>query len=138
MEEGEYGESETATCLFELFTGLKDIHSRSITHRDLKLENLIFAEKDNLSSLRIADFGLAKKMKTARGKLVEQCGTPAYVAPEVRPRVIYSHSHHLTSLHITCASAALTRFFSFSFSFCPFPSFHQQLHRPLTVKTASL
>lgn len=83
MEEGEYGEADTAKCMFELLTGLKSIHERSITHRDLKLENLIFAEPNDLASLRIADFGLAKKMKTARGKLVEQCGTPAYVAPEV-------------------------------------------------------
>uniref|UniRef100_A0A7S0STZ7 cGMP-dependent protein kinase n=1 Tax=Mantoniella antarctica TaxID=81844 RepID=A0A7S0STZ7_9CHLO len=83
MDEGEYGESDTATLLYELFTGLESIHARSITHRDLKLENLIFAERNNLSSLRIIDFGLAKKMKTARGKLVLQCGTAAYVAPEV-------------------------------------------------------
>lgn len=83
MEEGEYDEADTAMCMFQLFTGLKSIHERSITHRDLKLENLIFAEPNDLTSLRIADFGLAKKMKTARGKLVEQCGTPAYVAPEV-------------------------------------------------------
>ena len=83
MDKGEYSEKDSATTMFELLMGLKDIHARAITHRDLKLENLIFAEPNNLKSLRIADFGLAKKMKTARGKLVDQCGTPAYVAPEV-------------------------------------------------------
>ena len=36
-----------------------------------------------LETLRIADFGLAKKMKTARARLTSQCGTPAYIAPEV-------------------------------------------------------
>ena len=49
----------------------------------MKLENLILAEKGDLHTLRIADFGLAKKMKTSRGKLSAQCGSPAYVAPEV-------------------------------------------------------
>ena len=88
MTHGEFDEPQAARCVYELLKGLASIHARSITHRDVKLENLIFAEKDSdggpsLSSLRIADFGLAKKMKTARGRLVAQCGTPAYVAPEV-------------------------------------------------------
>lgn len=83
MDSGTFSEQDCAKVMFQLFKGLVSIHARSITHRDLKLENLIFAEKNRLDSLRIADFGLAKKMKTARGRLVAQCGTPAYVAPEV-------------------------------------------------------
>ena len=78
--------------------GLETMHAKNMAHRDLKLENLIFAEKGRvvdrvtrvvdknlvkLETLRIADFGLAKKMKTARARLTSQCGTPAYIAPEV-------------------------------------------------------
>lgn len=83
MELGSYNEKDAATIMKQLFTGLESVHSKSMAHRDLKLENLILAKKKDLSSLRIADFGLAKKMKTARGKLSAQCGSPAYVAPEV-------------------------------------------------------
>lgn len=83
LDHGELSENDAAVIIFELLAGLKEIHARAISHRDLKLENLIFAEPNDLSSLRIADFGLAKKMKTARGKLTMQCGTPAYVAPEI-------------------------------------------------------
>jgi len=83
MELGSYNEKDAATIMKQLFKGLESIHSKSMAHRDLKLENLILAEKKDLRSLRIADFGLAKKMKTARGKLSAQCGSPAYVAPEV-------------------------------------------------------
>ena len=83
MELGHYTEKDAAVIMKQLFTGLISVHSKNITHRDLKLENLILAEKGDLSSLRIADFGLAKKMKTSRGKLSAQCGSPAYVAPEV-------------------------------------------------------
>lgn len=83
MELGHYTELDAVTVMKQLFTGLISIHAQNITHRDLKLENLILAESGNLSSLRIADFGLAKKMKTSRGKLSAQCGSPGYVAPEV-------------------------------------------------------
>ena len=83
MRLGHYTEKDAAVIMKQLFTGLVSVHSKNITHRDLKLENLILAEKGDLHTLRIADFGLAKKMKTSRGKLSAQCGSPAYVAPEV-------------------------------------------------------
>ena len=83
LETGGLEEGDAARVMKELLEGMRDIHDRSITHRDLKLENIIMARRDDFKSLRIADFGLAKKMKTARSKMAEQCGTPAYVAPEV-------------------------------------------------------
>ena len=100
--EGVFCERDAAMIMHRLFIGLQTMHAKNVTHRDLKLENLIFAEKGRvvyddsstasnsvskkrvkLDSLRIADFGLAKKMKTARARLTSQCGTPAYIAPEV-------------------------------------------------------
>jgi protein serine kinase H len=99
--EGVFRERDAAMIMHRLFIGLQTMHAKNVTHRDLKLENLIFAEKGRvvydgrtassavdkkrvkLDSLRIADFGLAKKMKTARARLTSQCGTPAYIAPEV-------------------------------------------------------
>ena len=94
-KEGTFGERDAAVIMHRLFVGLETLHAKNMAHRDLKLENLIFAEKGrvfenavdenrvNLETLRIADFGLAKKMKTARARLTSQCGTPAYIAPEV-------------------------------------------------------
>jgi calcium/calmodulin-dependent protein kinase I len=35
------------------------MHSFGLMHRDLKPENLLFMQKDDLSTLKIADFGLA-------------------------------------------------------------------------------
>lgn len=55
-----------------------------ITHRDLKLENLLLqrpAHENDIPSVKIADFGLAKKMKESQMQTI--CGTPQYVAPEV-------------------------------------------------------
>jgi serine/threonine protein kinase len=51
-------------------------------HRDLKPDNIMFQDRDNLGTLKIVDFGLATST------LVEtypfpKCGTPGYVAPEI-------------------------------------------------------
>lgn len=34
---------------------------RGVVHRDLKLENLLLVSTDDISQIKIADFGLAKK-----------------------------------------------------------------------------
>ena len=53
---------------------------RNVSHRDLKLENLLLATPDDITCVKIADFGLAKRSADAMSTV---CGTPQYVAPEV-------------------------------------------------------
>ncbi|CAN6182299.1 unnamed protein product [Urochloa humidicola] len=57
-------------------------HRRGVAHRDLKPENLLL---DEAGRLKVTDFGLAALPEQLRhdGLLHTQCGTPAYVAPEV-------------------------------------------------------
>lgn len=49
-------------------------------YRDLKPENIVLS-KGNRGHLKLVDFGFAKALKTL--KTATNCGTPAYVAPEV-------------------------------------------------------
>jgi calcium-dependent protein kinase len=65
------------------------MHSKNIMHRDIKPENIVLEKSNNLTTLKIVDFGLAtytslKKyyLKLYRFKY-PKCGTPGYVAPEV-------------------------------------------------------
>ena len=51
-------------------------------HRDLKPENLIFADS-NIKSIKIADFGLALKLKSDSALEFLKCGSPGYIAPEI-------------------------------------------------------
>lgn len=61
--------------------GLKYIHSKSVIHRDIKLENILL---DNLGVVKICDFGVSKLLvEGPNEKTSECCGTPAYMAPEV-------------------------------------------------------
>ncbi|GMH45008.1 hypothetical protein BSKO_12965 [Bryopsis sp. KO-2023] len=73
-------EASTRKIFRQLIEGIGYLHSKNVTHRDLKLENILLERKDDLESIKIADFGLAKQ--TAR-PLQTMCGTLYYVAPEV-------------------------------------------------------
>lgn len=50
-------------------------------HRDLKPENILFQYKDDITSLKLADFGLAAFIDQTP-YLYAKCGTPGFVAPE--------------------------------------------------------
>jgi len=79
--EAHYSEADARLIFKQLIAGVKYLHDIGIVHRDLKLENLLLTKKGDLSTIKIADFGLAKKY--AQSQLSTICGTPQYVAPEV-------------------------------------------------------
>lgn len=54
-----------------------------IVHRDLKLENMVMLNERDDSPVKIADFGLSKFF-SPETVLSTMCGSPQYVAPEVR------------------------------------------------------
>ena len=76
------------------------LHSKRITHRDLKLENLLLADRADLGSVRLADFGLARAPRfpgDAADVMRLVCGTPTYVAPEIITGRPYGHAVDLWS-----------------------------------------
>ncbi|KAJ6694906.1 CBL-INTERACTING PROTEIN KINASE 16 [Salix koriyanagi] len=66
----------------QLICAVDYCHSRGVSHRDLKPENLLLDDKQDL---KVSDFGFSAlpEQKWNDGLLHTQCGTPAYVAPEV-------------------------------------------------------
>lgn len=57
------------------------MHAKQFVHRDLKLENILYATKDENSELKLVDFGLSNKLSS--GELHTMIGTPIYISPEM-------------------------------------------------------
>jgi len=62
-----------------LIEGLNHCHTRGILHRDIKLDNVLL---NSTGELKICDFGVSKIVHKGE-RMTEQCGTPAYIAPEI-------------------------------------------------------
>ena len=52
----------------KLFWAVNYLHTKNIVHRDLKLENVVYATKDQNAEIKIIDFGLSKKLNFRSSK----------------------------------------------------------------------
>ncbi|CAN1828753.1 Serine/threonine-protein kinase ATG1t [Linum perenne] len=79
---GRVQENTARRFMQQLGAGLEVLNSHSIVHRDLKPENILLTGKSDDLVLKIADFGLSRRMHP--GNHAETvCGSPLYMAPEV-------------------------------------------------------
>ncbi|KAF9785698.1 kinase-like protein [Thelephora terrestris] len=75
-------ESEAKYIMFQILTGVKYLHDKKISHRDLDLkpENILLCNPGPYPHIQIADFGLARPK--AYQKTMNVCGTVSYLPPE--------------------------------------------------------
>jgi len=60
------------------------LHSNEIVHRDLKPDNILISDPNDLSSLKVADFGLSAKYEYK--DIInenDQVGTLIFMSPEL-------------------------------------------------------
>eukprot|EP00192_Tetraselmis_astigmatica_P004882 CAMPEP_0117682720 /NCGR_PEP_ID=MMETSP0804-20121206/19866_1 /TAXON_ID=1074897 /ORGANISM="Tetraselmis astigmatica, Strain CCMP880" /LENGTH=436 /DNA_ID=CAMNT_0005492963 /DNA_START=43 /DNA_END=1350 /DNA_ORIENTATION=+ len=77
---------EDARCVMQgILLGLQHMHSKGISHRDLKLENVLIMRPDDwqVTDIRLADFGLSKLLTSENGGEHTVCGTALYMPPEM-------------------------------------------------------
>ncbi len=79
ITKGHLTEIESLKLFQQLINTLLYLHSQNITHRDIKIDNMLL---DRNGDLKLVDFGLSTKYKD--NELLNQpCGTVVYAAPEV-------------------------------------------------------
>lgn len=86
VKQKKYLSEEEARPIFrQIVYGLAHIHSRNVLHRDIKLDNILL---DSDGGVKICDFGVSKIID--KHKIInDQCGTPAYIAPEIITNLVF-------------------------------------------------
>ena len=64
----------------QIILGIQYVNHKGVLHRDIKLDNILLTSEGDV---KICDFGVSKIIQNKNQLQKEQCGTPAYIAPEV-------------------------------------------------------
>ncbi|XP_031632215.1 serine/threonine-protein kinase fused [Contarinia nasturtii] len=84
---------------WNLLSALYYLHSHGVIHRDLKPQNVLLNNHQNIDemSAKLCDFGLARQMPKETYLLTSVKGTPLYMAPEVMDVALYDERADLWS-----------------------------------------
>jgi serine/threonine protein kinase len=80
---GAYTEEQAWKLLHDLLGALKDAHSASVLHMDIKPSNVLLTRDDQIG-FALTDFGISQGAQTSGGLQSVGMGTPYYYAPEQR------------------------------------------------------
>lgn len=78
---GPVSESIAQKWMQQLACGLKELKSKKIMHRDLKLQNILLTAESTSAAVKLADFGMSKVMD--EDLTTTRLGSPIYMAPEM-------------------------------------------------------
>ena len=92
-------EEEASIILQRILSAIEYLHSKQICHRDIKPNNIMLSRENDLTSIKIIDFGLSTQNFD---KLLNTnyCGTYIYMAPELIEKKLYFISVDIWSIGI--------------------------------------
>ncbi|CAG8241173.1 unnamed protein product [Penicillium nalgiovense] len=77
-------EAEAKEIAYQILDGLSMMHENGFAHRDLKPSNiLIKSHPPDKWWIKLADFGITKRIEESHGQSTTLKGTPRYFAPEI-------------------------------------------------------
>lgn len=75
------------TIIKQLLNAIAYCHEMGIIHRDIKPENILLKNRNDISTIKLIDFGLSKRntqpLPRQALKTTTKVGTPYYIAPEI-------------------------------------------------------
>ena len=75
-------DSTVKVYFYQLLKGVEYLHSKSITHRDIKPTNILMMSKQEICRLKLTDFGCSKIFEKTHS-MHSLVGTKIYSAPEI-------------------------------------------------------
>lgn len=75
-------EEQSRFVFFQVTEAVRYLHSKGITHRDIKPDNVLLKDTDEYTLVKLTDFGLSKII-TEGTVMKSLIGTPNFVAPEI-------------------------------------------------------
>jgi serine/threonine protein kinase len=94
-----YTEKDARDLTVTLLKAVNSIHKAGIAHQDIKPQNLLLISKDNNASIKVGDFGFARRVHTPES-LTTRFGTPTYVAPEILKNIPHDERVDLWSIGV--------------------------------------
>ncbi|PIA18853.1 serine-threonine protein kinase [Coemansia reversa NRRL 1564] len=104
-EYGRFTEEDAVKLIRCGFESIAYLHSHNIVHRDIKPENLIFLDETENAPLMLADFGIARIMKSDDEVLNTLCGSFGYAAPEILLRLGHGKPVDIWSMGVVTFSS---------------------------------
>lgn len=80
LEKGPIEPAKAQKIFTQLVGAVSYVHGKSCVHRDLKLENILL---DNHENVKLVDFGFTREYEGKSSYLQTWCGTVCYSAPEM-------------------------------------------------------
>ena len=86
----DFSDEEASQLIKGIFEAVLYLHSNEIVHRDLKPDNILLSDPNDLSTLKLADFGLSAKYEHQSMADTDQVGTLIFMSPELIQKKRYS------------------------------------------------
>ncbi|KAJ1896825.1 Calmodulin-dependent protein kinase cmk2 [Coemansia sp. IMI 209127] len=101
---GRFTEEDAAKLMRCGFDSIAYLHKHNVVHRDIKPENFIFLDDEHDAPLMLADFGIARIMRSDDEVLNTMCGSFGYAAPEILLRQGHGKAVDIWSLGVVTFS----------------------------------
>jgi len=92
-------EEDVAVVTEQIVRAVAYMHFRNVCHRDIKLENIMYATKEDDSPIKLIDFGLSNRF-TRGVKMLQACGTAYTAAPEILLKEGYTEKSDIWSIGV--------------------------------------